>query len=68
MSSELEGRSEVGVVLQNAPQLRKAYGPILGAILTWKALSASRPRGFGFGLLLSIYAAAAGAFWHRYGW
>ena len=63
MSSELEGRSEVGVVLQNAPQLRKAYGPILGAILTWKALSGIRPRSILVSVLISIFSAAAGAYW-----
>lgn len=45
MSSELEGRSEVGVVLQNAPQLRQIERRELMANLRASAcrLSATRP-------------------------
>lgn len=69
MSSELEGRgSDVGVVLQNAPRLEKAYGKLLGALLTWKALSAIKPRNILAGLLISIFSAAAGAYWQGYSW
>lgn len=37
--------SEVGVVLQNARRLEKAYGRFWGVDLTWKALSVLKPRG-----------------------
>lgn len=61
-----DGRSDVGVILQNAPNLRKAYGPVLGAILTWKALSAIKPRSILMGVLISIFSAAAGVYWRGF--
>lgn len=65
MSSELEARSDVGVILDRAPKLEKAYGRWLGAILTWKALSAIKPRSILTGVLISIFSAAAAAFWPK---
>lgn len=65
MSSELETRSEVGVILDRAPKLEKAFGKWLGAILTWKALSAIRPRSILTAFAISIISAAAAVFWPR---
>lgn len=66
MSSELESRSsDVSVVLGNAPQLRGAYGKILGAILTWKALSAVKPRSIFTAIAIAILSAVAGHCWPK---
>jgi hypothetical protein len=66
MSIEQEaGRSEVGVVLENAPKLQKAYGKLLGALLTWKALSAVKPRNILTTLVVSIVSVAAAVFWPK---
>lgn len=60
--------SEVGAVLDRAPKLEKSYGKLMGAVLTWKALSSLRPRNLLVSLFLSICFAAAGAYWQGFRW
>ena len=59
MSIEPNMRSDVGEILQTSPRLVRSYGRVLGAVLTWKALTAVQRRNLLGGALVSILSAAA---------
>ena len=55
----MSDESEIGVVLENAPKMEKAYGPNRGMVITLVSLYLSRRRIGIIGLLTSVFTALA---------
>lgn len=55
----MSDESEIGVVLENAPKIEKAYGPNRGMVITLVSLYLSRRRIGIIGLVTSAFAALA---------
>ena len=55
----MSDESEIGVVLENAPKIEKAYGPNRGMVITLVSLYLSRRRIGIIGLVTSVFAVLA---------
>jgi hypothetical protein len=55
----MSDESEIGVVLSNAPKIKKAFGPTRGALITLAGLYLARRRTGIIGLVASVLALLA---------